>query len=114
MNHKVAAKWIKALRSNKYQQGFEYLCHVDSKGKKRYSCLGVLCEVLKAPFNIKYNYKRYYGSIEALPKEILLQSGMKTEFGRLEDPKLCLIELNDEGESFIELANLIENNVDKF
>jgi len=40
MKKNIAEKWVKALRSGNYNQGYEYLCH-----KGNYCCLGVLCEL---------------------------------------------------------------------
>lgn len=50
MNDKVklARKWIKALRSGKYEQGNGHLLN---KGK--YCCLGVLCEISKDKFGLE-------------------------------------------------------------
>lgn len=42
-----AKKWIKALRSGKFEQGFGKLCH-DGK----YCCLGVAAEVCNVPVNL--------------------------------------------------------------
>lgn len=44
MNPKLKAKWVKALRSGKYQQGNGYL--YTGSG---YCCLGVLCSVMGTP-----------------------------------------------------------------
>lgn len=43
---RVKAKWVKALRSGKYQQGRLDLKAVDHLGNTRYCCIGVLCELL--------------------------------------------------------------------
>lgn len=40
MNKEVRAKWISALRSGKYEQGYHYLNAYD-----KFCCLGVLCEI---------------------------------------------------------------------
>lgn len=41
MNAKMKAKWLKALRSGKYQQGDKALRTKD----QRHCCLGVLCDI---------------------------------------------------------------------
>ena len=47
MNKTIAMKWVKALRSGKYEQGVGFLCQVNSKGEK-HCCLGVLTEMYQA------------------------------------------------------------------
>lgn len=42
MKKRIANKWIKALRSREYEQGFGKL-----KNGNKYCCLGVLCEIAK-------------------------------------------------------------------
>ena len=37
-------KWVNALRSGKYYQGFNSLCKITPVGNAEYCCLGVLCE----------------------------------------------------------------------
>ena len=41
MNQEIKEKWLEALRSGKYKQGFTRL-----KQNNRYCCLGVLCSLL--------------------------------------------------------------------
>ena len=48
MNPEAKAKWVAALRSGEYQQGFAYLQQVIESGSSRYCCLGVLCRVAMA------------------------------------------------------------------
>ena len=47
MNKTIAMKWVKALRSGKYEQGVGFLCQVNRNGKK-HCCLGVLTEMYQA------------------------------------------------------------------
>ena len=47
MNKTIAMKWVKALRSGKYEQGVGYLCQFTGKGKK-HCCLGVLTDMYQA------------------------------------------------------------------
>lgn len=42
-----AQKWIEALRSGNYKQGFGRLLQEQDKNEKTYCCLGVACDVLK-------------------------------------------------------------------
>lgn len=45
MNRENIQKWVDALRSGEYKQGFGYLNQADKRGESRYCCLGVACEV---------------------------------------------------------------------
>lgn len=45
MNKKIKARWVKALRSGKYEQGRSSLKIIEADGSKSYCCLGVLCEL---------------------------------------------------------------------
>jgi hypothetical protein len=56
-------KWIKALRSGKYEQGSGQLCETMYNGDKYYCCLGVakqirLCQERKGSYNslVSYNF----------------------------------------------------------
>jgi hypothetical protein len=46
LHKKLKARWVKALRSGKYEQGFGQLA-TQVGGKTQYCCLGVLNEVAK-------------------------------------------------------------------
>lgn len=92
-------KWIAALRSGEYQQGIGELCNSDNK----YCCLGVaahLCGVtghdlssewisheLAYKFNIPHILVGWIGEAESLAL------------------------MNDEGLSFIQIADYIEDNL---
>lgn len=116
-------KWVKALRSGKYKQGFCQLRRGDS-----YCCLGVLCEVLKVPkkqhrvergFSVGRGYS--YGTSDyshagQLPGVAMELSGIKSEFGSIRFPKgvISLATLNDNRKrSFKHIAAYIERNWEK-
>lgn len=48
MNPEIKAKWVAALRSGDYQQGYGQLREMPDPvtGKRGHCCLGVLCDVL--------------------------------------------------------------------
>lgn len=52
MNKDNLLAWAAALRSGNYEQGQDNLYSVGPKGKQRYCCLGVLCEINKVPHDI--------------------------------------------------------------
>src|SRR4051812_18230243 len=49
MDTEVKGRWIDALESGDYEQGRSLLAIVADDGKRKYCCLGVLCEVLGIP-----------------------------------------------------------------
>jgi hypothetical protein len=105
MKEDVKDKWVAALRSGNYKQTRGAL-----KKDGGHCCLGVLCEVLGhiAEWNgYKYSYN---GSKSVLETYIQEEAGMKTPLGSWADNKRSLIELNDDGKSFDEIADIIEEN----
>lgn len=120
-------EWISALESGKYQQGIGCLCQpVD--GIDRFCVLGVLGDLLVRDNHARWvtnratkslHYKDEYSVYSlrdtwleelqipnitmALPMR-LIPSGLSN---RLPDNGLSLVELNDEGYSFLHLARII-------
>jgi hypothetical protein len=92
MNPKYKTRWIKALRSGKYKQGVGALKTESGK----YCCLGVLsyCVDNNKPsnFSILYDAKR-------------------DKYGLTYKVRHKLVEMNDGGKSFKEIATWIENEL---
>ena len=64
----IIAKWVEALRSDRYEQGRGFLCKND-----KYCCLGVLCDlVLPDQSELDYNI-RYWNSYDAFLPESLCE-----------------------------------------
>lgn len=103
MNPKVKKKRVKALRSGEYCQTAGQL--VDEYG---YCCLGVLAEECGEPELWKYsNYDKewvYSGSVSDLRKS-------KSEFNLSAKDRNKLMDMNDSGKSFEEIADWIEENL---
>jgi len=107
-------KWVAALRSGEYKQTREQL--YDGKG---YCCLGVLCKITgKKFFRDDYNhYYHYYvkdtqnGIREdiVLPTDVMNEVDMRTKNGAYR-PGLLLVNLNDSGKTFSEIADVIEEH----
>lgn len=104
MNREVKAKWLEALRSGKYAQGYESL----RQGNK-FCCLGVLCEISGLP---------YWGLVGVLPDPVMSYAGLKKfdpEVGAYsptgEYSALSLSSINDAGATFAEIADLIEEQL---
>ena len=96
-------KWVKALRSGKYQQAKERL-H-DGTG---YCCLGVACVV--NGFRPKVGlmgYTEFCGSSQVLKGRAKAAVGLADPEGLHGEDKIELTTLNDEGASFKEIATII-------
>lgn len=100
------AAWLKALRSGDYTQGRQYLC-VNGK----FCCLGVLAHIKEVPSKTN---PRYHDGVETfdfgdgkLCRSILPNGflGLDTEF------QTVLADENDNGMSFAEIADFIEETV---
>jgi hypothetical protein len=75
VNKATKYRWLKALRSGKYQRGRDKL-----KGHGRYCCLGVLGEVTGIPYS---------------PDDHFLNHGMASHIGLTETDQELLANLND-------------------
>ncbi len=116
MKKNIATKWVKALRSGKYKQGYGRLHDPESNG---YCCLGVLCKIYE---------KDYVGMDITLQNNDYLPSDIIEDFnisdgicGRVNGITRngitigkkqydSLVEANDKNESFANIANWIEKN----
>lgn len=128
MNPEVKAEWLAALRSGDYEQGAGFLRTDDNK----YCCLGVLCAIaetygvidtpeLLEKTSISYTYIFDYHGIDTaensvLPDPVRKWAELSSDVGMLpitdeDGDKLSLAFLNDNGTSFEEIANLIEEHL---
>ena len=99
---------VEALRSGKYQQGFERL-----RDGNRFCCLGVACDIsgLGEWYKFTYLEEKY-----SLPDEVIDYYGFNSTGGYfnifsenyIEDEDISLIRKNDSGSSFEEIADIIE------
>ena len=103
-------KWVKALRSWKYEQTGDNLMDMYD-GERRYCCLGVLEEVVRGrPITVRQG-------LECFPADLITKKVMVAksydcdEDGYLEVYKKCAT-LNDENKlSFKRIAAWIEKNL---
>ena len=105
MDKIIKRKWVKALRSRKYKQGFHQLKSLEpgiQSLRETYCCLGVLCEVMK---------EKYLPN-DARPGNMVLRKA-----GLSEGDCFCLTNFNDGGGGmtnnwkFYQIANWIEKNL---
>ena len=136
MKKAIADKWVKALNSGKYAQTEGRLCKNGYKNDS-FCCLGVLTDLYiqdkhKTTKNGKYtcgweaetefNKKIYSfeGETEELPQKVAKWAGMKSTYGDIKwgnkDLGIefkstdfdSLIDMNDSGKSFKDIAQVIK------
>ena len=100
-----AKKWVAALRSGEYKQGFGYL-----RSDEGFCCLGVACNI----FNVRgwKNTKKgitYAEENQVLPHKVMDWLGLQDEEGTADFQGKTLTYLNDSGKSFSEIADVIES-----
>ncbi len=105
MKKKVARQWVAAIRSGQYRQGTGRL-----RTGNKFCCLGVLCNLhAKAHPDIaatQTDKREYLGRDKILPLEVTVWAGMCSNYGTLGN--VSLANLNDDGYSFDDIADLIE------
>jgi len=110
-------KWLKALESGKYKQGKGYLCRIDN-GKPEYCCLGVAAKVfLGEGKQLKTKkYISWKNNFQSAPVKVqqLLQLYDKYGAGAPTYDDWSLVDLNDEGFTFKQIAKMIRKNPDAF
>jgi hypothetical protein len=109
MNASIKQSWIQALRSGEYQQGRESLCN---NGK--FCCLGVLTNLYIQETNQKWHHD--VGGCYSFETEGGILPLSVQQWAGLDAPNPYLAghyvsSWNDEGASFEELADLIEEHL---
>ena len=129
MNPEIKTKWLEALRSGDYRQGRNVLKQQHGpKDTPQFCCLGVLCdlaiedgltvEVDEVFFNEKSN--TYYNDCyELLPEAVADWAGLPSVNPEVNiyDHEVdaadltTIADLNDEGSTFAEIADVIEKEL---
>ena len=128
MDKRIKKLWVEALRTGEYKKGVGSLRDVDSKGKTRFCCLGVLCNLhaLEHPkLAAKETDPRWYlGQDSLLPLKVAEWAGFEVtemlgfwkarSFGI--DVKgrgyvKSLATYNDAGDNFHEIADRIRKGL---
>jgi hypothetical protein len=107
MDRKVKTRWVKALRSGKYEQGQNALVVIAFDNTDHFCCLGVYCEIST---RVKRDREEYIYNGDhvttALPVELRDKIGLDS-FAQDK-----LITMNDgEHRSFAEIADWIDANL---
>jgi hypothetical protein len=118
MNLEVKTKWVEALRSGEYKQTQKRL-----RDKVGYCCLGVLCDLHSKETGQEWeNECIYLGHAEILPDEVVAWAGFNkvnlySSFGITPNGQgvqcdgMPLSQLNDEGQTFEQIAKVIEEKL---
>ena len=117
MKKKWKAKWIKALRSGKYEQGQHCLRQHPTN---RFCCLGVLTDIANCKWIEPSDGNWYtasdgiYNTDQFIPPAICEKVGLPIAKMSDDDSKgvqNILASFNDDGDSFEEIATWIEENL---
>ena len=128
LDKEIKDKWIKALRSGEYEQTMNRLVSPvlthsplfeDTLKGFRYCCLGVLCKVMdkkevkcsrNSPVEQRSStdYLRNYYFETELDSDGMLSKKTLMEVGLTELDASALAERNDQGDSFEEIADIID------
>jgi hypothetical protein len=96
MNPEIKAKWIEALRSRDYEQGYGFLCLND-----KFCCLGVLTKIIKPNSYLLASPHVKYPNLPIINKANLSEDAIQQ-----------LVDLNDSiRANFQEIANWIEEKL---
>lgn len=110
MNPEIKAKWVAALRSGEYKQAFGRLRDGDL-----FCCLGVLCDIhAKETEEGWWDDRGYYGrEREVLPTDVCEWARIPAKAGHnvALDEDRCLSAMNDQGDTFAEIADIIEREL---
>jgi len=113
MNPQIKQKWVDALRSGEYQQTKGRL-H-DENG---FCCLGVLCDLYIKENQLEWEPSTHYNNAymfqdmaKILPISVMVWVGVGEGNPPVNDGDSSLAELNDQGSTFNEIADLIENHL---
>lgn len=118
MNKDIKKKWVDALRSGKYVQGYDTL----KNNSGEYCCLGVLCDLAAKEGVVQEKLltygagsKYYYdGEGSVLPDSVMDWASLEDIIVRVEyeDAPVSLDDLNDSHRlTFNQIADLIEEQL---
>lgn len=115
MKKEIKEKWLTALRSGEYQQTKGVL---QCGGK--YCCLGVLSDIYAKENDVQWQKGetdsvkcRLHHNTEVMPLEVIKWAGLSdmNPLVRVQGFDKPLAEINDEGMSFLEIADIIEQQL---
>ena len=108
MDPRIKKEWVKRLRSGDYEQGIDLL----KTPQNKYCCLGVLADIFLDEKDLDWNYCELNEDVYLIP-EIAEWAGLGG-YGddiSVDEIKETLVSMNDDGHSFNEIADVIEENL---
>ena len=116
MNSQIKQQWVTALRSGEYTQ-----TRWNLQTEQGYCCLGVLCDLYAKETGTKwkvhtteddepFTYYSFDDCNSCLPDSVEKWAGLAMPNPHIKEER-SLAELNDNGTSFTEIAQLIEENL---
>ena len=111
MNKEIKTKWVAALRSGEYTQGFDQLREITKLGVICHCVLGVLVDVFAEEKSISWNELRE--DVYMIPIEVSRWANIKVHEARviINGDNDTLYEHNDSLVGFLKLADAIENQL---
>lgn len=108
MDAQLKAEWVEALRSGEYHQADGALRRYENEGYS-YCCLGVLCATMGATWK---SGEPILGDVNIgdTDEELLGETGLRLT-GLDNKTQQDLAGMNDQGKSFPEIADFIEQNL---
>jgi len=105
-------QWVDALRSGKYEQTKRRL-----KGNSGHCCLGVACQEFKDELDLEETTDgetySFNGMPQELPSIVKNHLGLLTANGSVVSYRECLSSMNDNGKTFDEIADFIEEHTNQ-
>lgn len=124
MNQEIKARWVAALRSGDYQQGFTALCTLGGSGGEAYCCLGVLSDLAvqdgviikvraSAMTKMRFGGEGEAGSLNYLVPQVTTWAGLSSlnPFVTIDEKTGHLSNFNDAGYTFDKIADAIEKQL---
>lgn len=106
MRKEVMELWVEELKSGYWQQGKYFLEHSGF-----FCVMGVLANIAATQGICSHtgnNIGFFESGMLSLPQEVVEWAGLSSELGEVPSLKYSLVEMNDNGKNFKQLADVIE------
>lgn len=111
MKKEIAELWIKELESGFWEQGKYFLEH-----SQTYCVYGILANIAATQGICSHtgkNIGKFDNEMSLVPDSVVQWSGLKNANGIIRGFKYTLAEMNDNGKTFKQLAEVIRKHVDE-
>lgn len=111
LNKAFKAKWLKALRSGRYEQTISELRVGTRRDGFGYCCLGVACNIMDRHWKISKSDNTTYSHKHSEPGSDSLSHAFLKQINLTPEQESKLIVMNDGGSTFSEIADYIEKHL---